>query len=214
VVYTLTSQETTPTEISLDIQNSFSPALLAMMDNGRSSAAYFDGTGAPSQLVSSATAGVKNLVTGSAIHYLWGTSPDTLMGREDVFGLELNPRYTRTLAAGGSSNWSFSLLKGTTLTEVHPVATGAVPAQMELDQNYPNPFNPTTVVSGQWSVASVVRLAVYDILGREVAVLADGRYPAGKYSFSFDGSKLSSGTYFCRLTAGSFVAVRKMTLLK
>ena len=214
VEYTLTSQETSPTKISLDVQNSFSPSLLAMMDNGRSSAAYFVGTGTPSQVVSSATVGVKNLITGSAIHYLWGTNPDTLMGREDVFGLELNPRYTRTLASGDSANWSFSLVKGTTLTDVHPIATNAVPAQMELYQNYPNPFNPKTVVRGQWSVTSVIRLAVYDILGREVAVLADGRYPAGSYSFTFDGSKLSSGTYFCRLTAGSYVAVRKMTLVK
>ena len=83
-----------------------------------------------------------------------------------------------------------------------------------LNQNYPNPFNPKTVVSGQWSVASVVRLAVYDILGREVAVLADGRYPAGKYTFTFDGSPFSSGTYFYRLTAGSYTAVRKMSLIK
>jgi len=83
-----------------------------------------------------------------------------------------------------------------------------------LSQNYPNPFNPTTVISGQWTVDSKVRLVVYDILGREVAVLADGRYPAGKYTFTFDGSPFSSGTYFYRLTAGSYTAVRKMSLIK
>ena len=88
------------------------------------------------------------------------------------------------------------------------------PDRFRLEQNYPNPFNPKTVVSGQWSVTSVVRVAVYDILGREVAVLADGRYPAGKYSFTFDGSNLSSGVYFYRLTAESHTAVRKMILMK
>ncbi len=91
---------------------------------------------------------------------------------------------------------------------------GSVPFDFTLDQNYPNPFNPTTVIRGQWTVNSVMRLAVYDILGREVAVLADGRYPAGMYTFTFDGSKLSSGVYFCRLTAGSKSAVVKMSLVK
>ena len=96
-------------------------------------------------------------------------------------------------------------------------ATGAlefIPGEFELLQNYPNPFNPTTVVSGRWSVTSDVRLNVYDLLGREVAVLADAKYPAGKYSFKFDGRLHASGTYVYRLTAGQFSASRTMTLLK
>ncbi len=88
------------------------------------------------------------------------------------------------------------------------------PQGFALSQNYPNPFNPNTVISGQWPVTSVVRIGVYDVLGREVAVLADGRYAAGKYSFTFHGTGLASGVYFYRLTAGSFSAVRKMTLVK
>ena len=105
-------------------------------------------------------------------------------------------------------------------------------SQFRLDQNYPNPFNPKTVVScsvppsagrdlvsngvrdGQWTVDSKVRLVVYDLLGREVAVLAEGRYPAGRYSFTFDGSGLASGIYFYRLTAGAFTDVRKMALVR
>ena len=87
-----------------------------------------------------------------------------------------------------------------------------VPQSFELEQNYPNPFNPTTVVSGQWPVASVVRLTVYDVLGREVGVLADGRYPAGKYSFGFNARGLASGVYFYRLSAGSYSATKAMLL--
>ncbi len=94
------------------------------------------------------------------------------------------------------------------------VQTATLPDGFRLEQNYPNPFNPKTVISGQWAVNSVVRLAVYDILGRQVAVLADGRYPAGKYSFTFDGSKVASGIYFYRLTAGQNSMVRKMALVK
>ncbi len=88
------------------------------------------------------------------------------------------------------------------------------PLVASLEQNFPNPFNPTTVISGQWTVNSVIRLAIYDVLGREVALLADGMYPAGRYSFRFDGSKLSSGVYFYRLTAGKFSDTRSMTLVK
>ena len=88
------------------------------------------------------------------------------------------------------------------------------PTRFELEQNYPNPFNPTTVISGQWPVASVVRLVVYDLLGREVAVLANGPYPAGKYTFKFDGSRLASGVYFYRLTAGSYTNTRSMLLVR
>ena len=88
------------------------------------------------------------------------------------------------------------------------------PTAFALAQNYPNPFNPATVISGQWPVASRVRLVVYDILGREVAVLADSRYPAGRHTFTFDGSKLSSGIYFYRLTAERFSATRAMVLLR
>ena len=115
-------------------------------------------------------------------------------------------------------------------------AFGGLPVAFSLSQNYPNPFNPTTRISfgigrvvapsgalserseskgGVEGPASTnVRLVVYDVLGREVAVLADGRYPAGKYEFTFDGRHLSSGVYFYRLVAGNITAVRKMTLIR
>lgn len=92
--------------------------------------------------------------------------------------------------------------------------TPATPSAFDLLQNYPNPFNPTTVVSAQWPVAGVVRLTVYDVLGREVAVLANGRFPAGTYSFTFNARNLSSGVYFYRLTAGSHTATKSMILTK
>jgi len=110
-------------------------------------------------------------------------------------------------------------------TQPASVAGAPAASAFALEQNYPNPFNPTTRIS--FSVGRVVapsgvegpastnvRLVVYDILGRELAVLADGRYPAGKFTFTFDGSTLASGVYFYRLTAGSYTAVRKMALLK
>ncbi len=90
----------------------------------------------------------------------------------------------------------------------------AMPVHVRLLPNYPNPFNPMTVISGQWTMNGDVRLAVFDMLGREVALLADGRYPAGTYSFTFDGSRLSSGVYYCRLTVGGVAETRSMILVR
>jgi Secretion system C-terminal sorting domain len=83
-----------------------------------------------------------------------------------------------------------------------------------LYQNYPNPFNPTTKISWQSPVGSWQTLEVYDMLGRVVATLVDEYKPAGKYEVEFDGSHLTSGVYFYRLTAGNYGEVKKMLLLK
>ncbi len=89
-----------------------------------------------------------------------------------------------------------------------------IPRDYRLYQNYPNPFNPSTMISYDLPKASVVSLTVYDILGREVKVLIDQKQSPGKYGVKFDGTGLSSGVYFCRLSAGSYIKVMKMLLLK
>jgi hypothetical protein len=95
------------------------------------------------------------------------------------------------------------------------------PEPFTLEQNWPNPFNPTTdlrytvgVVSGLQSVVSRVRLAVYDLLGREVAVLVNEKKDPGRYEVEFDGSKLSSGVYIYRLNAGDYVESKRMLLIR
>lgn len=89
-----------------------------------------------------------------------------------------------------------------------------LPDKFSLTQNYPNPFNPSTKISWQLSVSSLVRIKVYDVLGREVATLVNEEKPAGKYEVNFDASKLSSGVYFYRLQAGDFIRTKKMIVLK
>ena len=79
---------------------------------------------------------------------------------------------------------------------------------------FPNPFNPVAEISFDIPRFSEVEIAVYDILGRRVAVLTDGRYDAGMYKVDFDGSGLSSGVYFARMTANEYSNVRKLILLK
>ena len=95
---------------------------------------------------------------------------------------------------------------------------GELPAAFLLEQNYPNPFNPATMINGQWPEASDVKLRVFDLLGRQVALLASGWYPAGRYSFRFDASGLASGLYMYRLDAtsasGGTADVKKMILVK
>ena len=93
-------------------------------------------------------------------------------------------------------------------------AMAALPQSFDLAQNYPNPFNPITTLHYELPEAAQVRLVVYDVLGRQVATLVDEQKEAGRYDVQFDASRLSSGTYFYRIEAGSFQAVKQMILLK
>jgi photosystem II stability/assembly factor-like uncharacterized protein len=103
--------------------------------------------------------------------------------------------------------------------------TPEVPSAFALEQNYPNPFNPVTSIGytvggigNQASGFSNVKLSVYDVLGREVAVLMDARKAPGRYTATFDGARLSSGTYIYRLEATGdgirYVASKVMTLIR
>jgi hypothetical protein len=101
--------------------------------------------------------------------------------------------------------------------EVNVVAStteAGQPTQTSLLQNYPNPFNPTTNIRFQTADIGHMKLAVYDLLGREVAILVDEQKPAGNYDVRFDPSGLAGGVYIYKLTAGSFVQSRKMLLMR
>ncbi len=104
----------------------------------------------------------------------------------------------------------YSTTVTTGVTEHSPAA----PISFTLEQNYPNPFNPKTGVRFQVLGVSDVKIAVYDLLGKEVAVLVDERKEPGAYQVQFDGSRLASGVYIYRMTAGSFVQSRQMLLVK
>jgi hypothetical protein len=85
---------------------------------------------------------------------------------------------------------------------------------IELMPNVPNPFNPTTDIRWTMDVGRMTTVAVYDLMGRKLTVLADGFYPAGEHSVRFDASTLPSGVYLYRLESGGSVLTRKMILLK
>ena len=90
-----------------------------------------------------------------------------------------------------------------------------LPIRYDLKQNYPNPFNPVTNISYSLPLSGNVSLVIYNLLGEEVSRLVDDiQLQAGDYNTSWDASNMTSGIYFYRLTAGDFVRMRKMVLLK
>lgn len=89
-----------------------------------------------------------------------------------------------------------------------------IPGSYSLEQNYPNPFNPVTNIRVDIPKASDVKIAVYDMLGRELEVLVNQNLQAGSYKVSWDGSKHSSGIYFYKLITKDFIGTKKMILVK
>ncbi len=89
-----------------------------------------------------------------------------------------------------------------------------LPQQHSLQQNYPNPFNPQTHIAFQLPAAREVTLEVFDLLGRRISVLVNGVLEAGDHAVTFNAGDLPNGTYMYRLTAGEFVEMKSMVLLK
>ena len=89
---------------------------------------------------------------------------------------------------------------------------GTVPAEFRLNQNYPNPFNPETVIRFSLPSTGYARGAVYDILGREVAIMIDGETVAGNYELKFNAEGLPSGVYIFKLELGNRSAAIKMVV--
>jgi hypothetical protein len=121
----------------------------------------------------------------------------------------------------GESGWSAQFgFKTKTTTDVKE--ENQVPTETKLLQNFPNPFNPTTVISYHLAEQSNVRLKVYDLLGREVALLVNSNQPAGIYNLELDSKelRLTSGIYLYQLITdsnnktGKNIITKKFILMK
>lgn len=125
--------------------------------------------------------------------------------------------YSNVIIAGTTSNASTALdfitIKYSPISGIHQVGSEN-PAKYSLSQNYPNPFNPVTNINFSVPKSGHVSLKVYDISGAEIASLVNYVLQAGFYKYDFDGSHLSSGTYFYKLTTEDFSEVKKMILVK
>lgn len=113
--------------------------------------------------------------------------------------------HTDSSVSDWSDFWMFSVL--------------SLPYKYELEQNYPNPFNPTTAIGFSIANESHVNLEIFNVVGQKVITLVDNTLPAGKHVFYWSGKEengrqTSSGIYFYRLTAGTFVDTKKMILIK
>lgn len=109
------------------------------------------------------------------------------------------------------SSISWSLPPG--LTAIDEPA-GTSPSEFLLKQNYPNPFNPTTNFEFSIRHSAQVRLEIFDVLGRSVAVVVNEELPAGEYTRQWDASTMPGGIYYYRLTAGAALETRKLVLLR
>jgi hypothetical protein len=90
-----------------------------------------------------------------------------------------------------------------------------IPNEFTLGQNYPNPFNPTTTIKFSLPVGCDIYLSIMNMLGQEVKEIAAGSYDAGVHQVTVNGSNLSSGVYFYRLTTSTgFMQTKKLLLLK
>ena len=124
------------------------------------------------------------------------------------------PWYTGAASTSKYIYTQLAQIKGSTAL-VSAVRTEAlVPREFQLAQNYPNPFNPSTTFEYSITKSSHVVLEVFNLLGQSVAKLVDGQANAGTYRVTYDASRLSSGVYLYRLTAGDFVQTNKMILMK
>ncbi|MGE5351947.1 MAG: family 10 glycosylhydrolase [Acidobacteriota bacterium] len=117
----------------------------------------------------------------------------------------------------GTGEWSSTFgFQTTAVNDVKEEKKEQVVREYSLKQNFPNPFNPSTVIRYSIAKEGYVRLSVFDVLGKEIAVLVDRNQNAGSYSADFNSNQLNipSGIYFYTLRTGSFVSTRKMIIIK
>ncbi|NOY60247.1 MAG: T9SS type A sorting domain-containing protein [Calditrichaeota bacterium] len=119
--------------------------------------------------------------------------------------------------AGGEIHWT----SGSVLSTLKLGATGiaadketSVPSNYALYQNYPNPFNPSTTIRFALKKSGLVNLAVYNMIGQQVATVVKQRYEAGEHTVNFDASSLPSGIYLYKMAVNGFTETRKMLLMK
>jgi len=147
---------------------------------------------------------------------IWVVSPPGTL-----LTLIVTPQTPSNCTWGDADRKTLYITAQTSVYRIRPgIATGTsggmrtLPDHCALRGNYPNPFNPGTTIRYELPGASLVRLSVFDLLGREVSVLVNERKNAGSYDVRFDASRLAGGVYFYRMQAGDFVQAKALVVLK
>lgn len=172
---------------------------------GRSEAADFSVNGWDYATIKYSNAGIEQWV----IRYDSGES-DRAIG---IF-VDTEEKVYVTGESHVNGNQSFVTIKYSQSPSDVQEINSEVPKSYSLLQNYPNPFNPTTKIRWQSPVSSHQSLKISDVLGNEVAILVDEFLNAGNYEVDFNARGLTSGIYFYKLQAGTFIETKKMILIK
>jgi hypothetical protein len=141
-----------------------------------------------------------------------GGGTNTSTGGQFVFIAGRNYRWNHTDLLA-NMEYMLTNFMGEKTTSAPDEAVG-IPTVYSLSQNYPNPFNLATTIEYQIPKQSLVKLTIFDLLGREITTLVNEQKGAGTYSVKFEASSLPSGVYFYKLTAGGYTQTRKLLLLK
>ena len=127
----------------------------------------------------------------------------------------INQTYNGTLTINNSDSTIIVNLKGFSNSTIGVKQISSdVPDNFALHQNYPNPFNPSTIINYQLAINSYVRLKIFDVTGKEVAVLVNAKQEAGTYEVEFNADNLPSGVYFYKLITDNFSDTKRALLLK
>jgi hypothetical protein len=144
-------------------------------------------------------------------------SNSTTIKQQQVGPLSYNTMYSWKVYAENiagaspySEEWSFTTEIGIGIGENHT----EIPREFALKPPYPNPFNPVTTIGFDLPKPGIVRLKIYDPLGREIETLIDGPMAAGEHEITWYAERLTSGIYLCRLETDGFVDTRKLVLQK
>jgi len=134
-------------------------------------------------------------------------------GKEEEAVFEFAVAYN--IKASSADTIEFLITNGKSVYQTKQfVLKYTTPTEYKLEQNFPNPFNPATVIRYQLPAKTLATLKIFDVLGKEVAVLVNEENEAGFHQVEFNGSGLASGVYLYILQAGSFVQTKKFILLK
>jgi hypothetical protein len=146
---------------------------------------------------------------------LFGIASSALGAVSDLIRIDTATGAGALIGATGFKDVFGLAIRGAGVTGVQEPTSESLPTRYELHSNYPNPFNPSTTIRFSLPHAQTVSLKVYDLFGREIAILINAeRQAAGRHETVFDASHLASGVYLYHLQAGPFTETKKMLLIK
>ncbi|RPI17287.1 MAG: T9SS C-terminal target domain-containing protein [Ignavibacteriae bacterium] len=167
---------------------------------------------------------VRQLTSNGAYEFCVQWSPD---GTMFAYGSDIHEAgkweiYTMDTSGANTQRITYSPVN---ITAINPVwrrplpnkvenINSTVPGNYKLYQNYPNPFNPKTIINYQLPMSNYVKLVIYDVMGKETAVLVNQKHNAGTYEVEWIASEYPSGIYFYTMETDNFKSTKKMILLK